>query len=67
MNRHASRRLYESLHVSNTIEGAIKFALWAQGRRSLSMESIQNYFECSRASAYRYLAAFKAANGGATT
>lgn len=55
--------LYENLYAESTREATIRFALWAAQCRDLTASRVQQFLGCSRASAYRYLAAFKAASG----
>lgn len=60
-------RPYEHLHAGNPTECAIRFALWANGRRSVSAKCIQDFLGCHRSTAYRYLTAFTAAKGAMRT
>lgn len=57
--------LFENLHAVNTRETTIRFALWAAQCRDLNAQRVQQFLGCSRASAYRYLAAFRSARGEA--
>lgn len=47
-------------------EAAMRFAIWMTGRHSLpSIQEVRDYLHCSRATAYRWIRAWKDANGHA--
>lgn len=51
--------------LASTMELAIRFHLWASEQHQLTAKSIQQTWGVSRATAFRWLAAYRAATGRA--
>lgn len=52
------------MNCSNHTEHVIRFALWMRERRTpVVLEDVMTHFEVGRATAYRYLQSWRAANG----
>lgn len=65
--RRLSEKSYRAgrfMNSQNGLESMLRFGAWADGRRSnLTARVVQDYIGCSRATAYRYLQAYRAARG----
>lgn len=58
--------LAERMHAVGKIDVAIRFGLWAAGRRTTpTWQEIQSHLQCSEATAFRYRAYLRAARGEA--
>ena len=49
--------------IASAFEFALRFTLWAGKQHAVSWQSIQSEFGVSRATAYRWLAGWRAAQG----
>lgn len=59
-------RVFSNVHAATTMEGAIRLVNWANSKRcDVDVHDIRRFVGCSRATAYRYLAALRAADGRA--
>ncbi len=58
-----SNRTYQTLNAGSTFEGLMRLIDWYRSRRTVTAHDLMNYMGCSRATAYRRLAALKAASG----
>lgn len=59
-------RTFSNIHAATTMEGAIRLVNWWNSqRREADAHAVQRFIGCSRATAYRYLQALRAADGRA--
>ncbi|WP_454259510.1 hypothetical protein [Pseudoxanthomonas mexicana] len=53
----------ELFHAATTVEAAIRFASWCDQQRHLTAQAAMEYFGLQKATAYRWLASYRAARG----
>ena len=53
----------ELFHASTTVEAAIRFASWCDQQRHLSAQRAMERFGLQKATAYRWVASYRAARG----
>jgi hypothetical protein len=59
----ASCDAQELMHAGSFFEATIRFVDWADEQRHLTAQSIISHFGLNRATAYRWLSAYRAARG----
>lgn len=62
---HAGGDIIEQTHSGSFMEATIRFVDWADEQRHLSYSAIAARFGVNRATAYRWLSAYRAARGQA--
>lgn len=53
----------ELFHAATTVEAAIRFASWCDQQRHLSAQRAMERFGLQKATAYRWVASYRAARG----
>lgn len=53
----------ELFHAATTVEAAIRFASWCDQQRYLTAQAAMEYFGLQKATAYRWINAYRAARG----
>lgn len=53
----------ELFHAATTVEAAIRFASWCDQQRHLTAQAAMEYFGLQKATAYRWINAYRAARG----
>lgn len=63
--RRTSCDTLDLMHAATHLEAAIRFIDWADNQRNLTAQSVIDRFEMTRSTAFRWVAAYRAARGQA--